>query len=372
MANSELCSDHGQRRSCGLRRKPGRRGYSMQGPYKRQQPSRGVEPNIVMGDGTGAFAPLHAAWKTLEPSYLSLALSPLKPLTSPRAFRARELLTSSFISYLEDNGPETASAFIREAHAHNVSHGFTTEDLARFEIGHSQAVIGSTAPTAWWLLWHVYSDPMLLHEVRAELEGLAVDAPDPLGDKTRNLDLSLLLHATVLQSVLKETLRVRTISPAVRFCLEDHLLEGKYLLKKGALVIVPQPLHHSSTSVWGEDADQFDPRRFMPSRKGAKGEKGYDHAAFRAFGGGHTLCPDRHFSAAEMVAFVAMMVLRFDMVPTKGGKWAAPTCKKTPMVASLQIPDEDVEVEVRTRDNGRGRWQFVGPGEGKEMGISSV
>ncbi|KAI0594168.1 cytochrome P450 [Biscogniauxia sp. FL1348] len=334
---------------------------------------------ILMATTEAVFGPknpyrdpaVESAWRTFEPSYLSLAISPLKPLTAPKAFQAREFLASSFVSYLENDGPETASEFIRAAHAHHVSHGFTIEDLARFEVGHTHAINGSTAPTSWWLLWHIYSDPVVLREVRGELDKLVVDSSDPHAEKTRTLDLSLLpTHSPILHSALNETLRFRTMASAVRLCLEDHLLEDKYLLKKGALVIVPQPLHHSSTAAWGEDAKRFNHRRFVPGSGEARGEagarkgKGYDKAAFRAFGGGHTLCPGRHFSTIEILAFAAMMVLRFDMEPATGDKWIEPTCEKTPLVASLQIPDEDIEVVVKARDNDKRRWRFIGPGGG--------
>lgn len=307
--------------------------------------------------------------RTFEPAYLSLALSPLKTLTAPKALRAREFLVSSFVSYLEKDGPKSASAFISATHTHNASHGFTMDDLARFEVGNTHAINGSTGPTTWWLLWHVFSDPVVLSEIRGELENLVVISPDACdpAKKTKTLDMSLLpTHTPILHSTLKEVLRTRTMATAVRLCLEDHLLQEKYLLKKGGIVIIPQPLHHSSTLTWGEDSELFSHRRFLPrsekARKttGMKQGRGYDAAAFRAFGGGHTLCPGRHFSTIENMAFVAMMVLRFDLKPTTGGRWVEPTWKKTPMVASLHIPDEDVQVEVRVRDGDETRWQFAG------------
>ncbi|KAF3055560.1 25-hydroxycholesterol 7-alpha-hydroxylase [Daldinia childiae] len=333
---------------------------------------------ILMATTEAVFGPknpyrdpvVESAWRIFEPSYLSIALSPLKPLTSPKAFQAREVLAMSFVSYLKNNGPETASDFIRAAHTHHVSYGFTTEDLARFEIGHTHAINGSTAPTTWWLLWHLYSDPAVLSEVREELERLVVDTSDPYVEKTRTLDLSLLpTHAPVLHSTLKETLRFRTMAAAVRLCLEDHLLDGKYLLKKGGLVIVPQPLHHSSTSAWGEDVERFNHRRFILGsveagrENGSNKRKAYDRAAFLAFGGGHTLCPGRHFSTIEILAFVAMMVLKFDVEPAIGDRWVEPKWERTPMMASLQIPDEDIEVKVRARDNDGRRWRFIGRGD---------
>lgn len=41
-------------------------------------------------------------------------------------------------------------------------------------------------------------------------------------------------------------------------------------------------------------------------------------ASFRAFGGGETLCPGRHFASSTILAVVAIVVLRFDITPVSG------------------------------------------------------
>ncbi|POS70858.1 hypothetical protein DHEL01_v210747 [Diaporthe helianthi] len=241
---------------------------------------------------------VESAWRTFESAYLTISLSPFKTLTARKAFRAREFLASTFVSYLEKGGPKSASEFVRTAHTHNVSHGFSIDDLARFEVGHTHAITGSTGPTTWWLLWHLYSDMAVLRDVREELEQLAESSPSTPKQKTLNL-AQLYTRAPILHSTLKEVLRLRTMATAVRLYLDDQLLQDKYLLKKGA---------------------------------------------------GHFLCPGRHFSMSEILAFSAIMVLRFDLKPT-AGEWVEPTSDNTPMVSSLHIPDEDIEVEVRERHN---------------------
>ncbi|KAK8101423.1 hypothetical protein PG999_011797 [Apiospora kogelbergensis] len=337
---------------------------------------------LLMGTTEAVYGPknpyrdpaVEHAWRTFEPRYLTLALSPLKTLTASKALQSRELLVLAFKAYLEGGGLETASEWIRASHAHYASHGFVADDLARFEVGHTHAISNTTAPTSWWLLWHLYSDPAVLREVRAELEALATTVEEQDGTLTKTVDLALVTAV----SRAPQCLRLHTIATGVRLCLEDHMLQDRYLLKKGSVVIVPQPLHHLSTASWGEDAEQFNHRRFVATPRTTEKEKeamgsddktnvnkrwrnGYDPAAFRAFGGGHTLCPGRHLSNSEILVFAAMMVLRFDLAPKHGaGKWEKPTWSQTHMVASLQIPDEDPEIEVRPRDS-RIRWRFPGP-----------
>ena len=83
-------------------------------------------------------------------------------------------------------------------------------------------------------------------------------------------------------------------------------------------------------------------------------------AAFRAFGGGTTLCPGRHFAATETLAVVTMFVMRYNMVPRAGeGEWSMPTTERTKQAAIILEPDHDIEVAVSVREGfDDGRWAF--------------
>jgi cytochrome P450 len=255
---------------------------------------------------------------------------------------------------------------------HHRSHGFSVEDIARAEIGQSFAVIGTTGPTAWWMMYHIFSDREVLADVRGELDGLVKVTSDGAGEVCEINLACIRTRCPILLSTFKETLRHRSLGTAVRICLEDHMLDGRFLLKKGGIVIIPQLVQHTSVSAWGADADKFDHLRFV---KGASGKK-VNHTAFRAFGGGHTLCPGRHFSTTEMMAFVALMVLQYDIVPLGDGKdsvgkWKEPTWKKSPVVATFPVPDEDFKVRMLPRDSRRWKIKFEGESGGaKAMEIT--
>jgi cytochrome P450 len=273
-------------------------------------------------------------------------------ITAGKAYRAREFLVSAWRKYIEDGGPKEASSFIHATHAHNVAHGFCLDDLARFEVGHSFAVIGTTAPTTWWLIYHIFSDPSVLKDVRDELSALVKEAKDG----SYHVDLSAVRNACpILLSTFKETMRHRAIGNAVRVCLEDTMINDRILFKKNALVIMPQIVHHTEPATWGDDSHKFDHRRFVP----VPGRPRPNPVAFRAFGGGHNLCPGRHFSSTEILAFAALMVLFFDITPGTGS-WTEPTWARTPMVSSFHIPDEDIEIQVKPRDERVWKVSFSG------------
>jgi cytochrome P450 len=99
------------------------------------------------------------------------------------------------------------------------------------------------------------------------------------------------------------------------------MLDSKYLIKKGRMVTLPGPVQHSDTRAWGENAADFNHTRFMQP------DKRVPAAAFRAFGGGASLCPGRHFATTIILNFTAMLVMHSDIVPA-GGVWPSITTEK--------------------------------------------
>ena len=94
--------------------------------------------------------------------------------------------------------------------------------------------------------------------------------------------------------------------------------------------------------------------------------------AFRAFGGGTTLCPGRHFAGHEILATVAMFVCRFEMTPIGGKGWVLPDTGNTNVVATIMEPDSDVEVEITVRSGwGDGKWGFGFKGSETFGGVES-
>ncbi|KAL9636434.1 MAG: hypothetical protein Q9164_002819 [Protoblastenia rupestris] len=110
---------------------------------------------------------------------------------------------------------------------------------------------------------------------------------------------------------------------------------------------MPSRVIHKDPSIRESDVDEFNPRRFMTLR--AENGERPTKAAFRAFGGGTTLCPGRHFATNETLAVVAMFVLRYDMTPTAEAGWKLPETNNTNVAAVIMKVDTDIEVEISQR-----------------------
>jgi cytochrome P450 len=309
------------------------------------------------------------AWRIFENEFLTLSILPVPWLLAPKLFRARETVAAALIQYIRKGWYETGPPLMLKTVEHNHDrYGLGVEDMGRAQLGLTFAVLSNSTPCALWLLYHIFSDETVLAEIRAEVEALLAH------DKERIDTLSIDLAKTqtscpLLLSTFQETMRYHTVGPGIRKVLEDVTIEG-WLLKKGSILMIPSTVQHTNISAWGESATIFDHRRFVRRPEAFQDKPSFNRVAFRVFGGGHVLCPGRHFASNEILALAAMVVLQFDIVPVKDAKWPRPTCKNSPITAGFPIIDEDIEVEWRLRDPEK-RWNFIFQGSEETVALGS-
>lgn len=251
-------------------------------------------------------------------------------------------MVRAFVRYYEEDGPTEASPLIQGHYKIHSSNGVSLEDMARLEVAISIAVISNTLPASFWLVYHIFSDPVVLEDCRRELlKGVETR------DGVHKIDINhVKSRCPIFLSTFQETFRVHGTGIATRVVLEDHVLDGQYLLKKGSIVLIPASVQHGLQSNWGLNVEEFYHKRFLRESRG----RNYSPVAFRAYGGGSTLCPGRHFVTTEILAFAALVILRFDARPCKG-VWISPTVEKSNPATSIHQPDHDVKVEIWPRDN---------------------
>lgn len=278
--------------------------------------------------------------RTFEPGIVILLLQLFPSVLAKESLQAREKIVKAFMDYFGNAGHEQGSALIRARYEHSVDYNVSIEDMARFELGGAVAILTNTIPSAFWVLWHFISDAAALEECRDELYHLC-----KIEDTSVTIDIAkVMTSCQILLSTLREVLRVHGTGTSVRVVQQDHLLDNQYFLKKGSTLMIPGPVQHSSKAVYGESVNEFNHKRFvrMDGRR-------LNPVGFRGFGGGSTLCPGRYFASTEIIAFVALMILRFNIKPVDG-KWVRPTTDKAGMQATVPPPDSDIEVEVTLRE----------------------
>lgn len=276
---------------------------------------------------------------------MSILVGVLPSITARKPIAARNKVAQAFEAYYKAGGMEKASVLAQNRYNASKNNGVPLADIARYEVGGSIAVLVNTAPAAFWTLLLLYSHPSLLDDIRKEIDACTN------GTSTKTIDITTLKEACPLfLSSYQEVLRYRSMGTSVREVMEDTQLD-QWLLKKGALLQMPSRIIHQDSSLWG-DADQFKPRRFLPEEK----KNRPSDICFRAFGGGKTLCPGRHFATNEILAVVAVFIARLDMKPVNG-EWKHPTTLNTNVAAVVLEPDDDIRVEIKTRPGFEGvKW----------------
>jgi cytochrome P450/NADPH-cytochrome P450 reductase len=152
--------------------------------------------------------------------------------------------------------------------------------------------------------------------------------------------------------ILNEALRLWPTAPAFsRTPYEDTVVGGKYPVTKGSVSTILLSMLHRDTSIWGDDAEDFNPDHFAPER-----EAQLPANAFKPFGTGQRGCIGRQFAMQEAVLVLGMLLQRFEFVDVKNYQLAI---KQT-----LTIKPHGLEIQVRPR-SGRTASALLAPPNGR-------
>lgn len=221
-------------------------------------------------------------------------------------------------------------------------------DIEHFDLSISFGLLANAAPTSFWLVYYMYSNPRLLSEVREKITSVLGHQKD---DECKKVIINIPEVASkvpLLASFISEVLRVQSVNASARVVREDTVLGGRYLLKKNSFIFIPSAELHKNEEAWGPSASSFDPYRFIVQKRqgDTKGNR-IPISAHRSWGGGVNLCPGRHFAMNELLSIMVIMVMRYDVSPASGS-WEEPDTK-VHVMASIMEPAKDVPVRIRNR-----------------------
>ncbi|KAH8903445.1 cytochrome P450, partial [Coniochaeta sp. PMI_546] len=232
-------------------------------------------------------------------------------LTARKAYKGREKLVAAFEDWIHAGRHEGDDVpdIIRERLRIATEHGFSIQAAARSEVSFLFAGIVNTATTTFWTVLQAFARGELLAEVRSEVWA-CTDGGEISLEKLKT-------GCPTLLAVVRECLRLGSDTYSVRLVKTDtELANGQYVVKAGSVVQIAGGVIHADSRIWGDDVDVFDHTRFLKTQQ--TNGNGIHPAAFRAFGGGKTLCPGRHFAINEILAFVAVILLTFDIEAANG------------------------------------------------------
>ncbi|KAK9778546.1 putative Cytochrome P450 [Seiridium cardinale] len=106
--------------------------------------------------------------------------------------------------------------------------GVSTEDIAHFDLGICTALLVNTVPAVWWTLYHVFSEQAVVIELRQGIESVALrqSKSDPDHSTCTSVSIPDTIAAfPLLESLVKEVLRVHSNSMSARLLLKDTIIE---------------------------------------------------------------------------------------------------------------------------------------------------
>ncbi|MBX3577200.1 MAG: cytochrome P450 [Rhizobiaceae bacterium] len=114
---------------------------------------------------------------------------------------------------------------------------------------------------------------------------------------------------TYVQQILNEALRLWPTAPAIGlYPYKDEVIGGQYRLKKNTFITLLTLMLHRDTSVWGPDAEKFNPDNFSREAESARPAN-----AFKPWGNGQRACIGRQFAMQEATLVVGMILQRFQL-----------------------------------------------------------
>ncbi|KAN0066262.1 hypothetical protein ACQY0O_000356 [Thecaphora frezii] len=178
----------------------------------------------------------------------------------------------------------------------------------------------TTAASLSWMFYEMFLHPEHVEEMRKEIRSIFPD--EPVGS-SKMLLYDQLKDLPFTTAFYNETLRLHPPVPKnAKAIVEDDIIvpqgptaAGLPPIKvyKGEKVGWCDWAIARSTDVWGADAAEFNPHRFLETdEKGARSVKNFGQWKFHVFNGGPRLCLGMTLATYEALAFVAAVIDRFD------------------------------------------------------------
>ena len=331
-------------------------------------------------------------WK-FEDGMLGLVIDILPQITARKAFYARKQVLEGLSQWVKTERYKKASPLIQERVQTNLTFGLGEQMAGHAELILMFGILGNAVPSNFWLVANIFSRPQLLERVREEVRAaIEIDALSqnaggdvPVEGKRNCLVSSktIVKCCPLLYGCYRETLRDISLLTSARLVMEDTVVADKYLLRKNSVVQIAGGVIHHSSTVWGDDAMDFNPDRFLSTPASTPDDssnemplekrnttrvdadarktqasplpKGVPSAAFRAFGGGTVICPGRHFAQSELMTLAAVLAVGFDLTNSDGTSLTLPEKDEERIPLAVVKPKVDPFVRIRRR---RG-WEEV-------------
>jgi cytochrome P450 len=203
--------------------------------------------------------------------------------------------------------------------------GVRSEDLVDFLLTFIVAARDTTATTLSWFFYELSKNPQVEKTIRGEMASRLPDCVQ--NDKTVYLTTEHTRNLTYLEATIKEVLRLRPAAPTLpRQVVRDTVVCGDIPLYEGQIVLLCPFTMARNPRVWGPDAAEFKPERWINKTTGELLQ--FPSSKFFSFGAGPRTCIGMNLAMLELRIVLANLIhrFRFDVDPSNDGSYVpAPT-----------------------------------------------
>ncbi|KAF2485700.1 cytochrome P450 78A3 [Neohortaea acidophila] len=186
------------------------------------------------------------------------------------------------------------------------SGGFSDEDLVNQMMTFLVAGHETTATAMIWSMYLLCRHPEIQAKLRTELRAQlpSLDEPVTAADFDR---------CQYLKACTNEILRLwAPVGLTLRQADKDTSINGQFIPKGTVIIISPWAIN-TSTALWGPDAKEFKPERWLDADGKANNKGGAEsNFAFLTFLHGPRSCIGQRFAQAEFECLLAGWLMRFD------------------------------------------------------------
>jgi cytochrome P450 len=186
------------------------------------------------------------------------------------------------------------------------SGGFSEEQLVDHVMTFLVAGHESTATAFEWATYEIARRPEMQNRLRREIR-------THIPSLKECIDIGSSIESMpYLNAVCSEVLRFYPFVPfATRVASKDNTILGTFV-PKGTIVSFAAYATNHDKSLWGPDADQFDPERWMGHKQARSGGSKSNYALL-TFSAGAKSCIGQGWTRAELACLVAATVGRFNI-----------------------------------------------------------
>ncbi|WYZ42238.1 hypothetical protein EsH8_V_001133 [Colletotrichum jinshuiense] len=252
-------------------------------------------------------------------SYLFTMLKYIGSGKEPKgnAFLAKFATEQVVASRTEEKPKEGPQDFISKLVQAQRERPESIDDASIVTTGNTNIAAGSdtTAISLSAIMYYLCKNPSTLQKLRKELDDAEAE-----GSISNPITFRESQALPYLQAVVKESLRLH---PATGLTMPRVVPEGGRQLAgiffpAGNVVGINAWIAHHNKEVFGHDADEFRPERWIDS---SKEQKSAMESYFFAFGQGSRTCIGKNISLLEVFKAIPRVVQNFDVILEKEDDW---------------------------------------------------